>query len=432
MFPTPQWHDLWAAVLFYIHFALFVGISVYSFVQASHLESPSQPGQSIEWAWIRYGAVTFGGMAATAIGLTILTMLAMYKMPETMLHVCFISNVVLMGAMSIFNFMGGIILGGIIFAVIAVIGLVFYFVFRSRIPFSGIILQTVIDGLKAYPSMLGITGGSVFLSLVYLIYFAATLASLGAIHEYDRNNNNVTWMSIYVVFSLFWTSQVLTNTVQTTISGVYATFYFLHGTGQVIFSPVASSLRRAMTYSFGSICFGSLIVAIIQLIRYLLSIANDRESIGGAIVDCILGIIEGLVRYFNYYAYTQIAIYGKPYVQAAKDTWSLVKARGVDAIVNDDLIGTCTSIASLVIAVISGGVAFLIALIPYGQPLTNAIVTGVILGIIALVIPYVAFVILTSGATTTFVCLAEDPSSLQRTKPALYEAIMQKYSMINL
>ena len=33
------------------------------------------------------------------------------------------------------------------------------------------------------------------------------------------------------------------------------------------------------------------------------------------------------------------ALYGKPYIQSAKDTWRLFKDRGIDALVNDSLVG---------------------------------------------------------------------------------------------
>ena len=33
------------------------------------------------------------------------------------------------------------------------------------------------------------------------------------------------------------------------------------------------------------------------------------------------------------------ALYGKPYITAAKDTWRLFKDRGIDALVNDSLVG---------------------------------------------------------------------------------------------
>jgi hypothetical protein len=54
-------------------------------------------------------------------------------------------------------------------------------------------------------------------------------------------------------------------------------------------NPTASSAKRALTYSFGPIAFGSLIIAAIQLVRYLVRSAAGRNSIIGAIFDCLIG-----------------------------------------------------------------------------------------------------------------------------------------------
>jgi hypothetical protein len=55
--------------------------------------------------------------------------------------------------------------------------------------------------------------------------------------------------------------------------------------------------------------------------------------------ECLIGCVEGMVQYFNRYAYIEIALYGKTYINAAKDTWHLFMDRGVTAIVNDSLVG---------------------------------------------------------------------------------------------
>jgi hypothetical protein len=279
--------------------------------------------------------------------------------------------------------------------------------------------------------MLVVTGGSVCVSVLYTSYLFSTVGALGLLHQ-NSHDDNTTWMLVYSLFSLFWTSQVIGNVVQTTVAGVYATYYFLHGTGQAIVNPTWCALKRAMTYSFGSICFGSLIVAVIQTVRFLLRAATDRQSIAGAIADCILGMIEGLVEYFNYYAYTQIAIYGKSYVQAAKDTWHLVKTRGVDAIVNDDLVGTCLGIFTLVIGLTSGLVVYLISSLIYSKLFEGSLNAAILCAVVSLIIPAVTFQIIGAGTTATFVCLAEDPEALHRAKPELYNKIMQKYSLINI
>jgi hypothetical protein len=40
--------------------------------------------------------------------------------------------------------------------------------------------------------------------------------------------------------------------------------------------------------------------------------------------------------------------------------------------------------------------------------------------------------VIDSGVVTTFVCLAEDPEALARTKPELYQKIQQVYPSISL
>src|SRR5271155_6005300 len=81
-----------------------------------------------------------------------------------------------------------------------------------------------------------------------------------------------------------------------------------------------------MTYSFGSISFGSLIVSLIQFIQQLASVGRSAAQQEGdqifaiifCVLQCLARLITGLVQYFNHYAYTQIALYGKVFSLALK------------------------------------------------------------------------------------------------------------------
>lgn len=121
-------------------------------------------------------------------------------------------------------------------------------------------------------------------------------------------------------------------------------------------NPTINSAKRAMSTSFGSNCYGSLLIAVIQTLHYLadrskLQANEDRDNLMTIIyccLECILQMIGDLLEYFNRYAFAQVAIYGKDYFNAAKDTWHLCKSRGVDAIINDSLIGNVLGIGNLV------------------------------------------------------------------------------------
>jgi hypothetical protein len=138
---------------------------------------------------------------------------------------------------------------------------------------------------------------------------------------------------------------VIKNVVHVTAAGVFASWYFLHGTVGVPPNPTLGSFKRATTTSFGSICFGSLIVALLRTLRMIFrSFRQNSDNIAIVILafigECIVACLDQLLEYFNQYAYAQIAIYGKSYCRAAKDTWHLVHSHGIQAIINDNIIGT--------------------------------------------------------------------------------------------
>ena len=52
-----------------------------------------------------------------------------------------------------------------------------------------------------------------------------------------------------------------------------------------------------------------------------------------------------------------MTIYGKDFCAAGEDTWRLIKSRGIDAIVNDSLIGNVLGFGQLLSGVFAGGCA---------------------------------------------------------------------------
>lgn len=99
---------------------------------------------------------------------------------------------------------------------------------------------------------------------------------------------NVAYFLIFfLLLALYWVCQVIKNSVHVTVSGTCATWFFMN---PIPSNPTLGSFRRffffsilekvtkvcliyylffcrAMTTSFGSICLGSLLVALLQTLR---------------------------------------------------------------------------------------------------------------------------------------------------------------------
>ncbi|KAJ2435250.1 putative choline transporter, neither null mutation nor overexpression affects choline transport, partial [Coemansia sp. RSA 2424] len=172
-----------------------------------------------------------------------------------------------------------------------------------------------------------------------------------------------------------------------------------------------------------------------SILRAIRSQGNDNIAVQliACCVDCILGCIEGMVAFFNKYAYVEIAIYGKPFTQAAKDTWSLIKDRGVDALINDCLIGNVLQMGSFLCAAVVALVAWLYITITKPEYNSTGSYTAPII-LSAFVIAMSMFMVLLkcidSGAATTFVCLAEDPEAMARNNPELFRMVREAYPQV--
>ena len=428
LFPAPHWRDLWAALLFYFHLAVFAIITVYCFVNSKHELADAEWLRNINLGSDYWTLIVLQVMGSVIIGLAVsyFSLNMMSKNAEQLMNLAMISAAVLFFLYAVLIISINIFMGIIMFLGGA-LSLIWYLMVRSRIPFSAIILRMVIDCTREYPSVYFVMAMSIFVTIIYSVVFMICQVVIAKAYEF-LGEELFKVVAIYSVFSMFWTTQVIVNVVHTAIAGVFATYYFTDGSNQLVTQATSQSVKRALSYSFGSVCFGSLIVALIQTLRFVLRSAhNGRNNLAKAIIDCVLDIIEGLVRYFNYYAYTQIAIYGKSFVEAASDTWELIKRRGLEAIINDDLIGACCGFICVFAMVLSMAFSTGVSVFIYNVPFFTALIVSILFSLIALMITASTMKVITAGSTSIFVCLAEDPRALQRNNPTLYGTITTKY-----
>ena len=230
-----------------------------------------------------------------------------------------------------------------------------------------------------------------------------------------------------------------------------ATWYF--NDPRDVGNPTGPAFKRTMTTSFGSVCFGSLIVAVLEAIRALINNARQQNN-GNAcllcVVECCIACIENLVRYFNSYAYVciiyiiirikmsniniqaQCAIYGihnilfisnkkiwlylncklkftgTNFIESSKNTWQLFERSGIKALINDDLTGMALFLGALVGLIVSGLIGYLICWSIYDNG-DDGFCYGVgsIGGFLGLFLCFQVIYVTRSAIICLFVCWAE-------------------------
>lgn len=416
--------DLIWAILFIAHLGVFFGVGFWYYSRYHAFISDSSIGTftpvNLDAAgWIIVG---IAGLCGIVVALILLYMTKNYA--RQLIWVSLIFSVVSTAVLAIYFLSIKSYTVGIVLILLAALNAFWIYMIQRRIQLTAVMVETLAIVLEEYPQMMLVPLFWGCINYAYTI--VATVVLTGFTEGFGQENLSGAARGIayfFLILSLYWTIQVIANVVYVTISGMVATWYFL-APQSMPGTPLLDAQKRAIWNSFGSICLGSLIVAVIQAFRFFIQQAMRGENqIVQCIVMCLINCLDSMVEYFNKYAYTEIALYGKTYVNAAKDAWQLLKSRGFEAVINDDL---------------TGGLVFFIGLV--GSAVTGLIVAGFAYfiindrnwgawaGIGALIggaIVYTAGHIIAAGVTTFFVCYAEDSETLKHTKPAVYERLRQ-------
>lgn len=153
-------------------------------------------------------------------------------------------------------------------------------------------LQTTIDVSKTYGHAYLVSFLSGFLATAFAAWFSVTMVAVYV--KYEPGNNpacstgvggcssaKVIGLLVFITFAGYWISEFIKYATHMIISGVYGGWYFAPNNPPK--GATRGAARRALTYSFGSISFGSLIIALINMLRQAVSIAQQQYVTPGCV-----------------------------------------------------------------------------------------------------------------------------------------------------
>uniref|UniRef100_A0A8C1FW05 Choline transporter-like protein n=1 Tax=Cyprinus carpio carpio TaxID=630221 RepID=A0A8C1FW05_CYPCA len=227
----------------------------------------------------------------------------------------------------------------------------------------------------------------------------------------------------YNVFLFFWCANFVTALGQVTLAGAFASYYWAFKKPEDIPAfPVFNSLGRALRYHTGSLAFGSLILAIVQIIRVLLEYLDQKLK--GAqnkcakfllsCLKCCFWCLEKFIKFLNRNAYIMVAIYGKNFCTSAKDAFFLLMRNIVRVAVLDKVTDFLLFLGKLLIVGIVGICSFFfftgkIKIVEDATPTLNYYwvpILTVVFG--AYLIAHGFFSVYAMCVDTLFLCFCED------------------------
>uniref|UniRef100_A0A8C3SVJ2 Choline transporter-like protein n=1 Tax=Chelydra serpentina TaxID=8475 RepID=A0A8C3SVJ2_CHESE len=166
-------------------------------------------------------------------------------------------------------------------------------------------------------------------------------------------------------FVFLWLVNFAIALGQCTLAGAFASYYWaFRKPADIPPCPLFSSFGRAIRYHTGSLAFGSLILAIVQLIRIILEyldhkLKGTQNSFTRFLLCCLkccFWCLEKFIKFINRNAYIMIAIYGKNFCTSAKEAFFLLMRNVVRVAVLDKVTDFLLFLGKLLVA---GGVGVL-------------------------------------------------------------------------
>ncbi|CAI5720887.1 unnamed protein product [Hyaloperonospora brassicae] len=453
---APQCNDGVFAALFLINVGLVAVVALSKGVPVlledmdhNQETAPNEEAPRATAAWSMIGLLCVLGLGLSAAWLKVLLTYA-----ESMIRVALWLNVatVLLVALSLVSVH---LWAALVCVALAAINVWYIYAVQNRIGFASANLKTACAALQRHAAVFVLALGLVLQQLVWLFLWG--VAGVG-LHQWFREMDPECDQELrrarsgrshgglcvglpaytalfYMLVTVYWGQQVLQNILTCTTAGVVATWWYQPEAARA----TTGALYRSMTTSFGSICFGSLIVAVLQALRTMADMAKRRaseENNGGlaclaCMAECILSCLAGVMEYINQWAYVYVGVYGYPFRASGKAVMDLFHTRGWTAIINDDLTSGALSFGALGVGVVTCCVGMLMvrfspvewfaALGSSTSAYAMMAVVGFIVGIsVAMTLAHVVI----AALHTVFVCFAEDPVALNRNHPEEYQGLV--------
>lgn len=319
--PTRKVHDAWALVLFAVVTATSNALMVFRDHAKLHQASLG----------VLYRAST--SAVLFLLGFVALTLIAFRFFTRPVLHFGFLASIAFYVAVALAS---GSALGLVLGLVAAGFSAYMYVHWGLKyIPFTAIVLRGGTSIVLGHG--LSVLAVEVLVSVLFLGQLALTLLAL-----LSTDTKAGLYFHVLFFFELFWFQANAVYFFMVFIASITVVHIFNAGRPARNFIESFSNTL----YAAGSICLGGLLLAVVQVLRYMLHLAGaeDREReqsqrsflsrILAFVIEIVLVFLEEVIRLANDWVFVYIAIYGKSYKKALEESFEKATEPGNSMLIN--------------------------------------------------------------------------------------------------
>jgi hypothetical protein len=224
------------------------------------------------------------------------------------------------------------------------------------------------------------SAGIILFSVIWMVY-AVFLASMGEFETSDieLNNVQVTYRSFnydgrleyaawFLLFVFFWTTQFVVAAGELLVAMSVTQWYFTKDRKSIGNNTVMSSLFKTLFYHAGTAAFGSLVIAIISMIRaFFLYLEKQITQSGNKFLlmmmkclQVVLCCLDKAIKFLNKNAYIQVAIFSTNLCVSAREAFFLILRNAARVGTLGVICEILVFVGKIFIAVVSGGASYIV------------------------------------------------------------------------
>ncbi|CEO98960.1 Choline transporter-like protein [Plasmodiophora brassicae] len=254
----------------------------------------------------------------------------------------------------------------------------------------------------------------------------------GAPSQFQQRSWNQSMQNFFAAhfFHLLWNVQFFIYFGYMVIAGCVANWYFTpykdngkkprgSGEGELPKAAVSKSFGRAVRYHLGTIAFGSLLIAIVEFIRAVITYIEKKSKkmkdnpIRKAIfccIQCCLKLVQCCLDKLSKNAFIYCAIYGDPFCVSAWTSFAILW-RNLARVAAINMVGTYISVlGKLLVAFGTAGIAVQIMtnFDPWKSTVSSPYLTVFVVMLLGYVVAAIFMVVYETAIDTIFLCFLLD------------------------
>eukprot|EP00750_Incisomonas_marina_P033288 INCI9733.1.p1 GENE.INCI9733.1~~INCI9733.1.p1 ORF type:complete len:813 (+),score=137.87 INCI9733.1:160-2598(+) len=228
----------------------------------------------------------------------------------------------------------------------------------------------------------------------------AACASIGFVKQYGETPLEVC-MIVYHLFMYLWTVQFIHAVMICMVAGAICDWYWTRPSGKNEVKggdgqwgdPICKSCVRTFRFHLGSMLFGALIVAIVQIIRWIMAYIDKKTRAWQnknkclkcmfKVIHCCLCCFEKCIKFISKNAYIMVAMEGHPFCDSCCHSMKLMLRNIVQFAVLNVFSQVVVMLGKIfIIAVVTGSTYAWITAYDFGEEVSTVVFPTILAAVV--------------------------------------------------